>query len=271
MFIFFNNNLWLYHKYWKVCPSVTIVLPSKVTSDLFFPLSEPVLSHSLRLVCCFFLAVVFGPQCVSPTLSPVCPYHVHLLSLSFFLQEEKGISCELVELDFLRCRVGFPFMRAQTKVAPTKVELSHVILELLSSSVSSLPMIVKWGKLQGLTSRHASSRGIFSRLWISSVTPPYYSVFFIFTVSFRSDFWHDPALWGKWHIAVLSSSKKVRSSKFYLQREIPANLNTDCAHTQSLIITFLDTLCLSAPILSTNSLTTFWTSPSLWFTRPTPL
>uniref|UniRef100_A0A8C1JH32 Integrin, alpha 9 n=1 Tax=Cyprinus carpio TaxID=7962 RepID=A0A8C1JH32_CYPCA len=29
--------------------------------------------------------------------------------------EEKGISCMLVELDFLKCSVGFPFMRAQTK------------------------------------------------------------------------------------------------------------------------------------------------------------
>lgn len=37
--------------------------------------------------------------------------------LSVFLQEEKGISCGLVELDFLKCSVGFPFMRAQTKVA----------------------------------------------------------------------------------------------------------------------------------------------------------
>uniref|UniRef100_A0A671SLJ1 Integrin alpha-9-like n=1 Tax=Sinocyclocheilus anshuiensis TaxID=1608454 RepID=A0A671SLJ1_9TELE len=30
-------------------------------------------------------------------------------------EEEKGISCMLVELDFLKCSVGFPFMRAQTK------------------------------------------------------------------------------------------------------------------------------------------------------------
>ncbi|MBN3300839.1 ITA9 protein, partial [Amia calva] len=29
--------------------------------------------------------------------------------------EDKGISCELLELDFLKCSVGFPFMRAQTK------------------------------------------------------------------------------------------------------------------------------------------------------------
>uniref|UniRef100_A0AAX7V617 Integrin alpha-2 domain-containing protein n=1 Tax=Astatotilapia calliptera TaxID=8154 RepID=A0AAX7V617_ASTCA len=35
--------------------------------------------------------------------------------INFWQKEEKGISCELVELDFLQCRVGFPFMRAQTK------------------------------------------------------------------------------------------------------------------------------------------------------------
>ncbi|XP_029031137.1 integrin alpha-9 [Betta splendens] len=35
--------------------------------------------------------------------------------INFWQKEEKGISCGLVELDFLRCSVGFPFMRAQTK------------------------------------------------------------------------------------------------------------------------------------------------------------
>ncbi|XP_056466048.1 integrin alpha-9 isoform X1 [Gadus chalcogrammus] len=35
--------------------------------------------------------------------------------INFWQKEEKGISCELVELDFLKCSVGFPFMRAQTK------------------------------------------------------------------------------------------------------------------------------------------------------------
>ncbi|XP_030628910.1 integrin alpha-9 [Chanos chanos] len=35
--------------------------------------------------------------------------------INFIQREEKGISCELVELDFLKCSVGFPFMRAQTK------------------------------------------------------------------------------------------------------------------------------------------------------------
>uniref|UniRef100_A0A8C1QD51 Integrin, alpha 9 n=1 Tax=Cyprinus carpio TaxID=7962 RepID=A0A8C1QD51_CYPCA len=38
-----------------------------------------------------------------------------VFSVCFGLQEEKGISCMLVELDFLKCSVGFPFMRAQTK------------------------------------------------------------------------------------------------------------------------------------------------------------
>uniref|UniRef100_A0AAY4E1F0 Uncharacterized protein n=1 Tax=Denticeps clupeoides TaxID=299321 RepID=A0AAY4E1F0_9TELE len=35
--------------------------------------------------------------------------------INFWQKEEKGISCELVELDFLKCSVGFPFMRTQTK------------------------------------------------------------------------------------------------------------------------------------------------------------
>ncbi|XP_017558140.1 integrin alpha-9 isoform X1 [Pygocentrus nattereri] len=35
--------------------------------------------------------------------------------INFLQREEKGISCELVQLDFLKCSVGFPFMRAQTK------------------------------------------------------------------------------------------------------------------------------------------------------------
>ncbi|KAF5900363.1 integrin alpha-9, partial [Clarias magur] len=35
--------------------------------------------------------------------------------INFLQREEKGISCELIQLDFLKCSVGFPFMRAQTK------------------------------------------------------------------------------------------------------------------------------------------------------------
>jgi hypothetical protein len=40
---------------------------------------------------------------------------VHLLVL-FLFQEEMGISCELLESDFLKCSVGFPFMRSKSKV-----------------------------------------------------------------------------------------------------------------------------------------------------------
>uniref|UniRef100_A0AAX7VFQ8 Integrin alpha-2 domain-containing protein n=1 Tax=Astatotilapia calliptera TaxID=8154 RepID=A0AAX7VFQ8_ASTCA len=36
--------------------------------------------------------------------------------INFWQKEEKGISCELVELDFLQCRVGFPFMRASSNI-----------------------------------------------------------------------------------------------------------------------------------------------------------
>lgn len=54
----------------------------------------------------------------------VCVYLLLLLSVYLvFLQEEKGISCGLVDLDFLKCSVGFPFMRAQTKVAQTKIKV----------------------------------------------------------------------------------------------------------------------------------------------------
>lgn len=42
------------------------------------------------------------------------------------LQEEKGIVCELLELDFLQCSVGFPFMRAQTKVKILHVKLNLI-------------------------------------------------------------------------------------------------------------------------------------------------
>ncbi|XP_036394694.1 integrin alpha-9 isoform X1 [Megalops cyprinoides] len=38
-----------------------------------------------------------------------------LYFIKMWQKEEKGISCELLELDFLKCSVGFPFMRAQTK------------------------------------------------------------------------------------------------------------------------------------------------------------
>ncbi|KAK6491702.1 integrin alpha-9-like isoform X1 [Huso huso] len=38
-----------------------------------------------------------------------------LYFIKMWQKEEKGISCELLELDFLKCSVGFPFMRAQSK------------------------------------------------------------------------------------------------------------------------------------------------------------
>lgn len=45
--------------------------------------------------------------------------HVVLSSAAIFLfQEEMGISCELLESDFLKCSVGFPFMRSKSKVRP---------------------------------------------------------------------------------------------------------------------------------------------------------
>ncbi|MED6231693.1 Integrin alpha-9, partial [Ataeniobius toweri] len=35
--------------------------------------------------------------------------------INFWQKEEKGISCGLIDLEFLKCSVGFPFMRAQSK------------------------------------------------------------------------------------------------------------------------------------------------------------
>lgn len=78
----------------------------------------------------------------SPSLVSICARQCHsvpglsvLISSSFylsFLQEEKGISCGLVDLDFLKCSVGFPFMRAQTKVAHTgKQQCSVALLRML--------------------------------------------------------------------------------------------------------------------------------------------
>lgn len=60
---------------------------------------------------CFPLSVWCLHEC-QPSVSSLSVSHC----LSFNLQEEKGISCGLVDLDFLKCSVGFPFMRAQTKV-----------------------------------------------------------------------------------------------------------------------------------------------------------
>uniref|UniRef100_A0A4W3IVD4 Integrin, alpha 9 n=1 Tax=Callorhinchus milii TaxID=7868 RepID=A0A4W3IVD4_CALMI len=39
-----------------------------------------------------------------------------LFFIKMWQKEEKGTSCELLESDFLKCSVGFPFMRSQSKV-----------------------------------------------------------------------------------------------------------------------------------------------------------
>lgn len=58
------------------------------------------------------LMASLGPAYVSVS-------HVVLSSAAIFLfQEEMGISCELLESDFLKCSVGFPFMRSKSKVRP---------------------------------------------------------------------------------------------------------------------------------------------------------
>lgn len=54
------------------------------------------------------------PEATSTHLSscgqPICRCFFPLF------QEEMGISCELLESDFLKCSVGFPFMRSKSKV-----------------------------------------------------------------------------------------------------------------------------------------------------------
>lgn len=77
--------------------------------------------------CLVHLPLGVLPLHVSPMLSPVCLYQ--LLLSSVVSQEEKGISCGLVELDFLKCSVGFPFMRAQTKVAESKNQLNAACIQ----------------------------------------------------------------------------------------------------------------------------------------------
>lgn len=156
-------------------------------------------SRPLRL---FPVCLLSAASLQSDSLSPACLSSSPLtLCLSVLLQEEKGISCELVDLDFLRCSVGFPFMRAQTKVALTwdkTVTLTHR----LSSSCRAW-----WGLLLPVLKTHC----------IMGKTLNYTLLFAFFShlVSFCSDFWHDTAVRGRRHVAVLSSSKKVTSNKIH--------------------------------------------------------
>lgn len=55
-------------------------------------------------------------------------------------QEEMGISCELLESDFLKCSVGFPFMRSKSKV---RGGVGHF----LGSSRQTLPLAPDSGQL----------------------------------------------------------------------------------------------------------------------------
>lgn len=142
------------------------------------------------------------PPRVSPTLSPVClsispPL---TLCLSVFLQEEKGISCGLVDLDFLKCSVGFPFMRAQTKVARTNMEF---IARWQNCVQTTFRVVVLSVKNNGV-----KTNSNYTLSWKTVNDTLVYSVF-CSPVSFCGDIWHKSALRGKWHIAVLSSSKKV--------------------------------------------------------------
>lgn len=178
------------------------ILPSEAIADAFCPVTCKLVKlvnlvncHSLHLVSCVFLFV--SPR-VSPTPSPVClsPSPPLTLCLSVFFQEEKGISCGLVDLDFLKCSVGFPFMRAQTKVAQTNIELMSELLNL--SDWSTLHCCAE-AFLHGIKCSILQQTYRILNVYCVSFSP----------VSFCSDFWHESALWGKWHIAVLSSSKKV--------------------------------------------------------------
>ncbi|XP_061101634.1 integrin alpha-9 [Conger conger] len=68
-----------------------------------------------------------------------------LYFIKMWQKEEKGIVCELLELDFLRCSVGFPFMRAQTKydfaviLDTSHVSGEHETLQFLVTAKSANP------------------------------------------------------------------------------------------------------------------------------------
>uniref|UniRef100_I3JU59 Integrin, alpha 9 n=1 Tax=Oreochromis niloticus TaxID=8128 RepID=I3JU59_ORENI len=61
--------------------------------------------------------------------------------INFWQKEEKGISCELVELDFLQCRVGFPFMRYHFAVIfdTTRLSGENDTLQFLVQAKSANP------------------------------------------------------------------------------------------------------------------------------------
>ena len=142
------------------------------------------------------------PPRVSPTLSPVCLFLSPPLTLclSVFLQEEKGISCGLVDLDFLKCSVGFPFMRAQTKVARTNMEFIARRQNCMQTTFRVVVLSVKNNGVKTNSNYTLSWKTVNDTLVYSVFSSP---------VSFCGDIWHESALRGKWHIAVLSSSEKV--------------------------------------------------------------
>lgn len=53
-----------------------------------------------------------------------------------FLQEELGIACELLESDFLKCSVGFPFMRSKSTVTLSYLHLQNNVIYLCVQGVA---------------------------------------------------------------------------------------------------------------------------------------
>lgn len=95
-----------------VCVHLCIFKAAVEVILLLFAMCMQTASCLLRLPLCVSMSVRRSDSSLSVFISSSCS-----LSICLFLQEEKGISCGLVDLDFLKCSVGFPFMRAQTKVA----------------------------------------------------------------------------------------------------------------------------------------------------------
>ena len=105
------------------------ILSSKAAANSFCLLTYQNQLFSVAICChslvyCVFLFVSSVSMAVTHSVSSLSIAAPLTLCLSVFFQEEKGISCGLVDLDFLKCSVGFPFMRAQTKVAQPKVQLN---------------------------------------------------------------------------------------------------------------------------------------------------